>query len=173
MSRIIPGSKVPNFDLKLQDGSTWSMKGQRPKYFTMLVIFRYSNCSVCKSYLKQLDETVEQFSEAGVGILAASVDNAMAVGQMAEQLSLGSLRFGCDIPMDMAEKWGLFISSKRKESEPDQFFEPALFLIDASGLLYYSSVQSMAFGRSSPSEILQWIPKLIDNAILARGEVTN
>ncbi len=171
MNRMTPGSKAPNFDAQLQDGSTWSLENQRPKHFTMLVIFRHGNCGVCQQYLKQLDGLIGQFSNAGVEVLAASVDNADAVGKMIKRLSLMNLRFACDVPLDMAQQWGLFVSAKRKEAEPDQFFEPALFLIDPSGVLYYASIQSMPFGRSSPSEILQWIPKLIDNAIPARGEV--
>lgn len=173
MTRVAPGSSAPNFEVSLQDGSIWSLANQQPTHFTMIVIFRHSNCSICNGYLKKLDDRVGQFSKAGVNILAASVGSALATAQMAEKFTIENLTFACDVPLDMARQWGLFVSAKRKDMEPEQFFEPALFLIDATGMLYYASIQSMPFGRPDPLEILQWIPKLIENAIPARGEVKN
>ncbi|MEP2990330.1 MAG: redoxin domain-containing protein [Parasphingorhabdus sp.] len=172
MTQVLPGSPVPVLDIKLLDGSSWLLSSQKPANFTMLVIFRNSHCSICHGYLKQLNDLVDNFTDVGVNILAVSVDSASRITEMATKLSLGKLTLGCELSVDIDEKWGLFTSAKRKESEPDQFFEPALFLIDATGKLYYVSIQSMPFGRTAPSEILKWIPKIINNDIPARGEAT-
>lgn len=170
-SRMFPGFKVPELHAVLLDGSSWSLVDQKTDQFTLLVFFRHSNCSICQNYLKDLDRLVGHFAELGVNILAMSVDSAVATSEMAEKLSLKKLKIGGELSLDTAEQWGLFVSAKRKEGAPDQFFEPALFLIDSSGLTYYTSIQSMPFGRTVASEILQWIPKIIANDIPARGEV--
>jgi peroxiredoxin len=171
MNNILPGSPAPQLEVDLLNGTRWSLADQRPVHFTMLVFYRHSQCGICNGYLKQLDDLAGVFADAGVNILAASVDNAAATRQMIAKLDLKNLRFGCQISLDIAKKWGLFVSQKLKDTEPDYFLEPALFLINRSVVLYYASIQSMPFGRSSPSEILQWIPKLIENEIPARGEV--
>lgn len=172
MNHAQPGSAAPPLSFHLTDGRQFILGDQQPDSFAMLVIYRHSQCSICNGYLKLLDALSAQFSAAGVDIIAASVDSAEATREMVDVLDLKKLTIGHGLPLAMAADWGLFISAKRKDTEPERFFEPALFLIDPDGLVYYAAIQSMPFGRPPLDEILRWIPKISGNKIPARGEVS-
>ncbi len=171
MSRFLPGSPAPDFVIPLTDGRLWSLSDQRPQHFTMIVIYRHGQCSICSAYLRQLDMLVHDFAAVGTQVLAASVDDAANSLEMKDRLGLQYLALGCGLTWAMGRDWGLFASEKRKNNEPDTFFEPAIFLIDPDRRLYYSIIQSMPFGRPPLDDILQWIPKVIDGKIGARGEM--
>lgn len=154
MNNTLPGSPATQLEVDLSNCTRWTLADQRPVHFTMLVFYRHSQCGICNGYLKQLDDLAGAFADAGVNILAASVDNAVITRQMIAKLDLKNLEFGCQISLDIAKKWGLFVSQKRKDTEPEYFLEPALFLMNRSAVLYYASIQSVPFGRLLPSEIL-------------------
>ena len=85
------------------------------------------------------------------------------------------LRFGYSLPLTVARKWGLYISSSRGKTsinieEPPLFSEPGVFLVRPDGTLYYGAVQTMSFARPLFSELLQAIDFAIAKDYPARGE---
>src|SRR5215467_56742 len=85
------------------------------------------------------------------------------------------LRFGYSLPLTVARKWGLYISSSRGKTsinveEPSLFSEPGVFLVRPDGTLYYGAVQTMPFARPLFSELLQAIDFAIATDYPARGE---
>ena len=84
-------------------------------------------------------------------------------------------RTSCRLPLAVARKWGLYISSSRGKTsinieEPSLFSEPGVFLVRPDGTLYYGAVQTMPFARPLFSELLQAIDFAIARDYPARGE---
>jgi hypothetical protein len=96
---------------------------------------------------------------------------------MVDKIPAEKLRFGYDLPLQMARDWGLYISTSRGKTsigieEPALFAEPGLFLINPDQTLYYMSVQSMPFVRPHFSELLSAVDFAIEKSYPARGEYT-
>ena len=54
--------------------------------------------------------------------------------------------------------------------EPDFFPEPGIFLVRADNTIYYISLQSMPFARSSFKDLLAAIQFILSKSYPARGE---
>ena len=57
------------------------------------------------------------------------------------------------------------------EKEPEIFAEPALFLIQPDGHLFYAAYNSMPFGRPRPQDILDMVKFVEAEDYPARGEM--
>ncbi len=148
-----PGQKIPEFKISLINGTSWKLDAQSPENFTMIVCYRGFFCSVCKSYLEDLQTKVEAFTKLGVNILAISADSKEKADQSYEEWKIKDLPIGYNFPVEEARSWGLFISEGKGE-EPAEFSEPALLLIRPDQTLFYYSLQSMPFGRPDFEDIL-------------------
>lgn len=170
MTSPLPRQAAPELTVPTVGGDLWSLDTCSIDTFLMVVFYRHQNCGVCQSYLADLSTKLEQFEALGVTTLGVSMDSANGAKAMADLLPGRPLTIGYDLRRQTAEKWGLYLSAARKSEEPQLFGEPGLFLIDRSRRLYFASVQSMPFGRTSFESLLGWIPKLVSGAIPARGE---
>ena len=64
----------------------------------------------------------------------------------------------------------LYVSARRKDSEPAAFFEPGLFVVRRGGELFFAATQNMPWSRPSLTAPLEWLPRAIEHAVPARGE---
>ena len=170
-TRLRPRQRVPDLSFSLTDGTPWRLRDRSPRTFTMLVVYRHRHCGVCRSYIGALAGLLPRFHALGVAPVAVSTDGREDARAVVADWGLGDLPVGHGLPFAAGGPWGLYLSSGRRDTDPDRFFEPALFLIDAGGCLYYASIQSMPFGRTPLADILDWVPKLVDGNIPARGEL--
>lgn len=170
MNHPLPRLKAPTLEVPLVGGEAWSVEACPIETFLMIVFYRHQNCGVCQSYLEKMATHHDAFAALGVNAIAVSTDNAEGAKAMARQLSNPSFPIGYDLSFETASKWGLYLSTARKDTEPAIFSEPGLFLVDRAKRLYYASVQSMPFGRTSFESLLEWIPKVVSGSIPARGE---
>lgn len=170
MSRPIPRQKAPKLAVPTLNSGLWSLETGAIENFMMIVFYRHKNCGVCRSYLSELALHTQDFRALGVDTIAVSTDRLEGAKAMFDTLPISDLKIGYDLSFQMAKKWGLYLSSARKDTEPDIFSEPGLFLIDREKRLYYASVQSMPFGRTTFKSLLEWLPKVINQSIPARGE---
>jgi len=83
---------------------------------------------------------------------------------------VADVRIGYGFSIEEAKGWGLYISNGIKDTEPEQFIEPGLFLIKPDGTMYSASIQSMPFARPGFDELLTGIDYIIKNGYPARGE---
>ncbi|MDJ0919855.1 MAG: peroxiredoxin-like family protein [Henriciella sp.] len=171
MSQPMPRQKAPDLTVALVDGADWSLDAQTPKAFTLIVVYRGFHCGICKTYLQELETLSEAFFSEGVEILAVSADPKERAEKAISEWDVKSFPIGYDLSFETAADWGLYASAARKEAETPRFFEPGLFLVDAQGLLYFTSVQNMPFARPALQDVLAWVPKVIANSIPARGEL--
>lgn len=167
---LIPRTRAPELQLETIEGR-WSLHDQSPENFTMVVFYRGLHCPVCKSYLRSLEARLEDFRSRGVEVIAVSGDTEERAEQAKREWGLENLRIGYGQSTQSMREWGLFLSRAIKESEPDLFAEPGLFLIRPDGTIYYESIQSMPFGRPIFQELLGAIDWVLQNDYPARGEV--
>lgn len=170
MSRLIPRQNVPELSVPTLNSGLWSLETSAIQKFVMIVFYRHKNCGVCQSYLGELAGRTQDFKTLGVDTIAISTDDFNGAKTMFDTLPTSDLKVGYNLSIQVANEWGLYLSSARKDTEPDTFSEPGLFLVDQDRRLYYASVQSMPFGRTTFKSLLEWLPKVINQSIPARGE---
>ncbi|HLE94030.1 MAG TPA: peroxiredoxin-like family protein [Sulfuricaulis sp.] len=176
MTRLYPRQPVPELSVATLAGAQWVLSAQKPERFTLLVFYRGLHCPICRKYIGELDGLIDEFAQRGVNAVAISNDVKERAQQAKETWGLKNLTIGYAMGLDVARRWGLFISSSRGKTsagieEPAQFSEPGIFLIRADGTLYWSQIQTMPFARPVFKEMLSAIDFIIKNDYPARGEV--
>lgn len=170
MAKLIPCLPVPELKVQTTDGTVWNLFKQTPDNFTMVVFYRGFHCPICKKYLIELQSKLADFIGLGVHVIAISGDADKRALETKKKWGLENLMIGFGISIEEARKWGLFISKRIDEKEPDIFIEPGLFLIKPDGTLYASIISTMPFVRPSFREILSSIDIIVNNDYPARGE---
>ncbi|KKM72820.1 hypothetical protein LCGC14_1416660 [marine sediment metagenome] len=170
MAKLIPCLPVPELKVQTTDGTVWNLFKQTPDNFTMVVFYRGFHCPICKKYLIELQSKLTDFIGLGVHVIAISGDTDKRALETKKKWGLENLMIGFGISIEEARKWGLFISKRIDEKEPDIFIEPGLFLIKPDGTLYASIISTMPFVRPSFREILSSIDIIVNNDYPARGE---
>lgn len=153
MRAVTPAQPAPDLEVPLVGGETWRLADQRPDAFTMVVFYRGLHCPRCRSYLSELQERHHEFRRQGVKIVAISGDSADSATKAKKDWGLEDLAVGYSQSVDSMREWGLFVSERIKDSEPDNFGEPGLFLIAPDGSVYYEAVNSMPWGRPKLEEV--------------------
>lgn len=167
---IYPRALVPPLSAHRLNGSIWQIAESAPRNFTMVVFYRGLHCPACQRYLKALDAAVSKFQAIGVDPIALSVDSVGRCSEAQQQWGLGTLPLGHDVDLAAGAQWGVFVSEGIREAEPDMFFEPALFLVRPDLTLFYSSIQSMSFGRPDIDAMAASLARVLERELPARGE---
>lgn len=176
LTPLFPRQKVPAFDVPLLGGGTWSLSGQSPERFSMVVVYRGLHCPICRGYLKDLDNKLGDFADRGTEVVAISSDDEDRAARAREEWHLGNLAIGYGLGLGEARSWGLYISTGIGKTsagidEPPLFVEPGLFLIRPDQTLYFASVQTMPFARPQFGDVLKALDTVIARDYPARGEV--
>ena len=171
---LLPRRPVPELRVPTLAHGDFDLGADAPERFTLVVFYRGLHCPVCLKYLRDLEVLIPEYEHRGTKVIAISSDARERAQEMASKVG-ASLRFGYSLPLTVARKWGLYISSSRGTSsinieEPPLFSEPGVFLVRPDGSLYYGSVQTMPFARPLFSELLQAIDYAIAKDYPARGE---
>lgn len=170
---LIPGSKVPGLSLPLTRGGftdDLSLGSGADGRFTLVLFFRGLHCPVCRKQLSEVNRRLDEIRLAGIGrVVAVSMETAERSAELVETWHLDGLPVAHGLSVESARQWGLFISTSIKDSEPHQFNEPGMFVLDADHSLYWSSVATMPFGRPALDDVLAGLRFAQENAYPARG----
>ncbi|GAB3427530.1 AhpC/TSA family protein [Massilia solisilvae] len=172
---LLPRQLVPELRVPTLSHGEFNLADDAPERFTLICFYRGLHCPICLKYLRDLEALVPEFEGRGTKVIAISSDTAERAQEMARKVGAGNLRFGHSLPLPVARKWGLYMSTSRGKSsinieEPALFSEPGVFLVRPDGTLYYGAVQTMPFARPVFSELLQAIDFAITKEYPARGE---
>ena len=113
---------------------------------------------------------LEEHEASGISVVAVSANDRELAERTVEDWKLDRLTIGYGLDLDLAQRWGLFVSSAAKENEPEFFVEPGLFVVRPDGTLYASIVQTMPFARPPAKNFLGTLRWIIENDYIARGE---
>ncbi len=170
MKNFKPRQEVPELVVNTVNGMDWNLRETEPENFNLVIFYRGLHCPVCKSYLEELNGLISDYSERGVNVIAISSNNKELAEKTVENWDIENVNIGYDMPIEEARKWDLYISEGINDKEPNEFIEPALFLIRPDQTLYASSIQSMPFARPKLKELLKSIDFVLDKDYPARGE---
>ena len=173
---LMPRQAVPPLQVPLVGGGHLTLSEQRPEQFTLVVFYRGLHCPVCAKYLRELERVLPEFESRGVQVVAISSDVQERAEQAKENWKLDTLKVGYGLPLDVARRWGLYLSASRGTTstgieEPAVFSEPGVYLIRPDGTLYYGSVQTMPFARPNFTDLLGAVDFAVEKNYPARGEV--
>ncbi|PZW42382.1 alkyl hydroperoxide reductase subunit AhpC [Mesonia algae] len=170
MKNFKPRQEVPELVVNTVNGMDWNLRETEPENFNLIIFYRGLHCPVCKSYLEELNGLISDYSERGVNVIAISSNNKELAEKTVKNWDIENVTIGYDMPIEEARKWDLYISEGINDKEPNEFIEPALFLIRPDQTLYASSIQSMPFARPKLKELLKSIDFVLDKDYPARGE---
>lgn len=166
---VLPRTQVPELSVETLNGETWNVHQQDG--YSVIFFYRGYHCPICRSQLRDIDRHFDDFNELDVNVIAISSNPRQLAEKTRDEWELENLNIGYGLSLDKARKWGLYISNSIKPSEPDQFSEPGIFLIQPNGRLYASIISTMPFARPSTSQVVHALGKMIKEGYPARGEV--
>ena len=172
---LVPRQPAPDLAVDTLAHGRFDLADERPERMTLVCFYRGLHCPICAGYLKELERLTPAFAERGVNVIAVSTDDRTRAQEMARKVGASELRIGYGMTLEVARRWGLYISTSRGKTsigieEPALFSEPGVFLIRPDRTIYYLSVQSMPFVRPPFSEMVQALDFVIKNDYPARGE---
>ncbi|MBI3451469.1 MAG: AhpC/TSA family protein [Rhodospirillales bacterium] len=170
MTALVPRKPVPPFEADILGGGKWRLADQKPKNFSMIVVYRGLHCPICKTYLADLDKKAEAFAQRGTEVFVVSTDSRERAEQAKRDWNLANLKLGYGLGIDAARRWGLYISNSIRESEPAQFAEPGIFLIRPDQTLYAALIQTMPMARPKFDDLMAAIDFVVAKNYPARGE---
>ena len=135
----------------------------------MIVVYRGLHCPVCKSYLGKLNGLVDMAAEAGVSVVAATMDPEERATQAKQDWALDKLDVAYGMTVDDVRNWGLYLSTAFKDAENEQFAEPGLFWVRPDGRLYLIDIANMPWSRPDVEFLLSKVQFAMDNNYPARG----
>jgi peroxiredoxin len=168
---MTPQAKVPLLKLDLLHGQPWSTENLTSHNFTLIIVYRGYHCPICRSYLTDFQSLQSEFNDLGVQLVAISADTRERAERSRDEWALEKLAIGYGLSEQQMKTWNLFVSASIKETEPDIFAEPGLFLLKPDSTLYYAAYSSMPFGRPRPDDILEMVRFVEKNDYPARGEM--
>ncbi|MCZ8373871.1 MAG: redoxin domain-containing protein [Beijerinckiaceae bacterium] len=177
---VMPRLPAPDLEVVLSGagGAHFSLADEAPETFTLVVFYRGYHCPICRTQLRELEANLPEFEKRGVSVVAVSSDSGERAAKAKTEWNLPHLRLGYGLDLNMARRWGLYVSAGRGATsigveEPALFSEPGLFLIRPDHTVYFASVQSMPFARPHFTDILGAIDFVVAKSYPARGEVAS
>lgn len=171
--KLMPDTQAPALSVPLVGGGHWTLADQTPRNFTMVVVYRGYHCPVCKAYLSRLNGLAGMAAEAGVGVLAVSMDDAERAARTKADWGLDALDIGYGLTEADVRDWGLYLSTAIKEAENGKFAEPGLFWVRPDGRLYLIDVSNMPWSRPDVEFLLSKVDFATQNNYPARGGTPN
>jgi peroxiredoxin len=158
--KLTPGTPAPALSLPLVGGGIWDLSAQTPDAVTMIVVYRGYHCPLCKDYLAKLDALTPAFEDAGVSVVAVSMDGEERSGKVRDEWGVSATPIAYGMSEETARSWGLWISKSIKEVEADVFAEPGLYWVLPDGNLYLITIGSMPFARPDLDLLLAKVPAI-------------
>ncbi|MPZ37564.1 MAG: redoxin family protein [Rhizobiales bacterium] len=154
-SKLQAGSEFPALSMPKVGGGELTLGG--PGRWQAIVIYRGKHCPLCRKYLKSLDNLLDEFAKADIGVIAASADpSEKAETEAAEE----GWRFpiGYGLTLEQMRTLGLYISDPRSPQETDRpFAEPGLFVVNADGKVQVVDISNAPYARPDLAGLLSGI----------------
>ena len=146
------GDIAPEFTAASTSGSNIALSSFRGNRDVLLAFFPLAFTGTCTKELICFTEDFDQFAEKGVEILPISVDSTASLREFKNKLR-SKTEFLSDFKRDISRAYGVL--------NEDRFYSNrAYFLIDKSGRIRWSHIESNNSERREDSELLAEIAKL-------------
>jgi thioredoxin-dependent peroxiredoxin len=140
------GELAPQFTAASTSGSDLSLASFRGKRNVLLAFFPLAFTGTCTKELVCFTEDFDQFAGQGIEILPISVDSVPSLREFKNKLHMKTELLS-DFKRDISRAYGVL--------NDDKFYSNrAYFLIDTSGVIRWSHIESNNSTRRENSEIL-------------------
>lgn len=153
--KLIPGMPAPRFEAMTIAGRHWALGSAANTKLTLLIFYRGSFCSYCRTNLQDYEAHASEFAARGVEVVFASADNEAQARLAVDSWGVQKLPVCHGTSVRQMEEWGLFMSAGSSAmKQPEVFSEPGLFLVKNDMTLLYEVLNSAPFGRPTASDMI-------------------
>ena len=163
LTKLITNNLAPILEVFSVDGQKWRLADQNHRNYTMVLFYRGWHCSFCQAQLTELDRQLEQFTNLGIEVIAISSDTQKRALRAKHDWQLQNILIGYGLSLVDMRRWGLYISKGIYKDEPAIFNEPAIFLVNSSGLLIMTINGSTAFARMRFEDLIDDVNYVLKN----------
>jgi peroxiredoxin len=167
---VLPRQHAPDLELPLVGGDTFRLADRHPERYTMIVFNRGLHCPVCRAQLTELERRLDELSERGIEVVSVSGETEERATRMRDEWGIDQIPLAYGLTESAMRDWGLFVSRALGDYEPPVFNEPAIFLVQPDGSVYYEAILSMPVGRPRLDDLLGGIDFFTKHDYPARGD---
>lgn len=148
MPRLENGQTLPSFELPQVGGGTLSLPDALAGAFGVVLVYRGAWCSYCNAQLSAFRGATESLNEAGVKVVALSVDDEQTSTGLVDKLRL-PFPVGHSAGADqIARQLGCYVND-----EP-HYLQPTGFVLAPDGTVVIALYSSGAIGRLMPEDVV-------------------
>jgi peroxiredoxin len=152
----------PNLQLNLLGGNPTTIGAlAQNKRLIILVFYRGFHCSICHRYIHRWSAFYDDFLKLGVEVVAISTDIEAKARQAQREWFTGSLPMAYDFPTEEGKKLGMYVAHGEGPGEPQEYLQPALYVLNPNLELLALSIQSTAYARPDISALYNDIRLLL------------
>ena len=148
MPLLSPGDPFPKLTISTTDGQTVAIPDDLAGDFAVVLFYRGSWCPYCNAQLRAFERAGEALADAGVRVVALSVDDKETTTALVEKHKLTfPVGYGADAAA-IAALTGAFVN-------PDpMYLQSTGFVLDPAGNVVVSVYSSGAIGRLVPDDVV-------------------
>lgn len=148
MGLLDSGDAFPHLYIHTVDGADLDLPGALAGGFGVVLVYRGAWCPYCNAQLRAFERAEGKLAEAGVKVVALSVDDEPTSKALVEKLELGFPVGHSANAREVAEATGAFVNA-----DP-VFLQSTGFVLDPEGKVVVSVYSSGAIGRLVPEDVL-------------------
>lgn len=139
------------------------------KPWKMIVVYRGQHCPKCTEQLNELATMHDDFSQAGVEVVAASADSEAQLKKHFEKIDVNFPLY-YNLTIEQMTDLGLYISEPRSDAETDHpFAEPCIIVLNEDNQVQMLDKSNSPFVRPSLKQVLAGIKFSRENDYPIRG----
>ncbi|HEY6492498.1 MAG TPA: peroxiredoxin family protein [Trebonia sp.] len=158
MPLLNPGDTFPRLTIDTADGQALTLPAALAGDFGVVLFYRGAWCPYCDAQLRAFERAGQALADAGVKVVALSVDDKDTTAALVEKLRLTfPVGYGADAAA-VAALTGAFVN-------PDPvFLQSTGFVLDPTGNVVVSVYSSGAIGRLVPDDVVGLVRYLREHA---------
>ena len=147
--KLMQGDRLPGLTLRLIDGGTLELPTALPGRYLALLFYRGHWCPYCRRQLQSYQANLEELSNLGVTVVAASVDSLEDTKAMAEAAGLTfPIAYGVtDAGLEAFAPWFA-------DDQHGHYVQPMELLILRGGIIFGAMYATGPIGRMAVDEVL-------------------
>ena len=166
-----PGEAAPGITVERLGADSFDLARAAIDKNLILLFYRGVHCPACRAMLEELNGSLGKFSDMGIEVVPVSMDSLERAERQLAEWDIGNLAIGYGMSEAEARSFGLFISEKVVDKEPDRFSEPGLFVLGPGRTIEAMFLQSVPFTRPSFDGLLGGIAFVREHGRPPRGTV--
>lgn len=158
MPRLENGQRFPSLQVPHVGGGTLSLPAALAGSFGVVVVYRGAWCPYCNAQLSAFRRASETLAEAGVKVVALSVDDEQTSAALVDKLRLGFPVGHSADAEEVAAQLGCYVND-----EP-HYLQSTGFVLAPDGTVVNAVYSSGAIGRLTPEDVAGLVTYIKDHS---------